>query len=67
MIKTSWTSEQWREWRANNCRLLSEGWKLGTDFKSDGSVEEWAEKDGVRIIRNPNWDRDEHGNYIYGY
>jgi hypothetical protein len=61
-----WTQEDWAAWRANNCRLLDEGWRLGTSFKLDGTVEQWAEKDGVRIRRDPEWDRGPNDEYIYG-
>lgn len=63
---TKWTAEDWANWRANNLRLLNEGWHLGTNINLDGTVESYAEKDGVRINRNPQWDRDDEGNYIYG-
>lgn len=62
----AWTPEQWEAWRANNRRLLDEGWSIGTEFRTDGSVREYAEKDGVRIGRQPKFDQDAGGNYIYG-
>ena len=66
MSDTRWTADDWAAWRAENMRLLREGWSLGTGINLDGSVESYAEKDGIRIDRSPKWDRDEDGNYIYG-
>lgn len=61
-----WTDDDWAAWRAENMRLAMEGWTLSTIQKMDGSVESWAEKDGVRVRRDPKWERDADGNYIYG-
>jgi hypothetical protein len=66
MNDREWTAEDWKAWRANNVRLALAGWYLGTDIKLDGTIEEYAEKDGVRIRRDPQWVRDADGNYIYG-
>lgn len=66
MSDKKWTAEDWAAWRAENLRLIREGWTLSTTQMIDGTVEEWAEKDGVRKRRDPNWTRDEEGNYIYG-
>lgn len=66
MPEEKWTAEQWAAWRADNCRVLAEGWSLGTTTMPDGTVESWAEKDGTRIRRDPNWERDKEGRYIYG-
>lgn len=63
---SKWTAQDWAGWRAENARLLSEGWQIHTAQKLDGAVETYALKDGVRIDRSPQWDRDEDGNYVYG-
>jgi hypothetical protein len=63
---TAWTDDDWAAWRANNVRLMKEGWSLGTDIMLDGTVVSWAEKDGIRIRRDPNWERGPNGEYIYG-
>ena len=43
----------WQAWRRNNMRLLADGWMLCTDFLLDGTIKDYAEKDGVRIARDP--------------
>ena len=63
---TTWTDEGWAAWRAENIRLLREGWTLGSSQMADGTIEEYAEKDGVKINRTPKFERDAEGNYIYG-
>jgi hypothetical protein len=50
---SEWSPDEWEAWRANNRRLLSEGWSLGTNIRLDGSTYSFAEKDGVRIDRTP--------------
>lgn len=66
MSEPKWTDADWANWRAENVRLLREGWRLGTNIMLDGTVEEYAEKDGVRIDRSPRWERSAEGIYIYG-
>ncbi len=51
-----WTAEQWEAWRANNRRLLDEGYVLDTNIFLDGSVECWATRGDERIRRDPKWD-----------
>lgn len=58
-----WSLDDWRAWRAENRRLMDEGWSLSTHIMVDGSVEEWAERAGVRIRRDPKWEHDGDGNY----
>jgi hypothetical protein len=61
---SKWTEDDWRAWRAENVRLSFEGWILTTNYMQDGTVESWAEKDGIKIRRDPQWERDEDGNHI---
>ena len=46
-----WSAKDWLVWRVNNLRLAAEGWTLGTDVNIDGTIYDYAEKDGVRITR----------------
>lgn len=63
---TPWTDDDWAAWRAENVRLLSAGWRMGTSFPIDGSApQSWAEKNGVRVDRTPRWVVTERG-YAYG-
>lgn len=41
------------EWQKANRQLSRDGWVLGTNYMTDGTVEHWAEKDGVRVRRDP--------------
>lgn len=66
MPEPKWTTDDWAKWRKENMRLALEGWRLHSDQMMDGSVREYATKDGQEIDRTPNWERDEEGNYIYG-
>ena len=38
---SKWSDEDWKLWRANNIKLLLEGWNLGTDYMNDGSINEY--------------------------
>lgn len=44
----------WAAWQAQNARLVSEGWMLHTDLMEDGTILEYASKDGVTIDRSPD-------------
>lgn len=66
MADEKWTEDDWAAWRSENVRLMLDGWTLGISQMTDGTVESWAEKDGIRIRRDPKWERDADGNYIYG-
>lgn len=41
------------EWQKQNRRLLLEGWSSTTLYMLDGSVEHWAEKDGLSLRNDP--------------
>jgi hypothetical protein len=57
--KSKWTLDDWRAWRAENMRLTLEGWTLVWNGDDD-----YAEKDGKRIDRTPDYDIDDDGNKI---
>ncbi len=52
MSEPKWTAKDWENWRAENLRLTLDGWTIGADYNLDGTVVEWAEKDGVRKDRS---------------
>lgn len=52
-MTVEWTDQEWKDWRANNLKLLDDGWKLGSKHMVDGSVHEYAEKNGEIIDRTP--------------
>lgn len=55
LVAEPWSDQEWADWRANNLRLMSEGWTLHNDQMVDGSVQVYAVKDGVRVDREPRW------------
>lgn len=46
------TDEELEAWRAENRRLLIEGWSISTNIMTDGTVEEWAIKGDQKIRRD---------------
>jgi hypothetical protein len=50
-MSDAWTNDDWMAWRADNRRLIQEGWELQMIQKTDGTVEWWANKGDLSIQR----------------
>ena len=64
----TWTDKEWSAWRAANAAVCSLGGTIGTAIYEDGSAEEWAEINGVRVRCDPQWimSKGEDGSDLFG-